>query len=87
MLSVMDKLKARKVQMNFTIAPDLFDKLSKYVETAHGSSRSAVINLLIKLLVSEPFEAGTLDLDREEMAMLEKLGGNVAAVLRKVGGQ
>jgi metal-responsive CopG/Arc/MetJ family transcriptional regulator len=81
----MGHLAARKVQLNFTISPDLFVRLDNFIDNNNYGSRSGVLSLLITMLVSNEEDAKMLarHLKPEQLGVVKHIGESVAVVLRE----
>jgi hypothetical protein len=78
-------LAARKVQLNFSVSPDLFVRLDDFIKNNNSGSRSSVLSLLITMLVSGEADAKMLarHLRPEQLGVVKRIGGSVAVVLRE----
>ena len=86
MVSDLKRLNARKVQMNFSIDPELFMRLCDFMKNNGRGSRSGVLTLLINMLVCSSDEARQLlvRMRPEHVGMIKHVGMNVAVMLKEI---
>lgn len=87
--SDLQHLNARKVQMNFSIDPELFVRFCDFVKTKNSSSRSSVLAMIIKMFVGSPEEikAYAKGLRPAQVEMMKGFGTSIAIALREIEGK